>query len=185
MDPSPPPASRSEPLPADWTVAEGLDAYLEENGFQKETYDAPRTPANFLGIRFSVPNPPKHRWAIMLHDLHHVATGFGTNPAGEGQISAWECRVGLRGLGFYVGSIVFGGLLLGMVAAPVKTTRAWKAAGSCKSLFHLPDYRYEELLDLKIHELRDLLGVDREGLYQGERGLHAGAPKESASSAGG
>ena len=88
-------SSRDEPLPADWSARHGLDAYLEENGFTPEEYDAPRTPASFLRIRFSVPNPPRHRWAIMLHDLHHVATGFGTDPAGEGQISAWEFRRGV------------------------------------------------------------------------------------------
>ena len=79
---------RTQPFPADWTVDAALQLYLDENGFTREHYAAPRTPASFLGIGFSVPNTPKHRWAIQLHDLHHVATGFGTNPAGEGQISA-------------------------------------------------------------------------------------------------
>lgn len=98
-------ASCEQPLPSNWSVEQGLNAYLEENGFTVKAYDAPRTPASFLGLRFSVPNTPRHRWAIMLHDLHHVATGYGTDPAGEGQISAWECRRGLRPLGLYVGSI--------------------------------------------------------------------------------
>ena len=75
---------RARPLPADWTVRRARDAYLEENGFTVAAYDAPRTPANILGFTFSVPNPPRHRAAIMLHDLHHVATGFGTDLRGEG-----------------------------------------------------------------------------------------------------
>jgi len=155
----------------------GLQAYLEENGFLKESYDAPRTPATFLKIKFSVPNPPKHRWAIMLHDLHHVATGFGTNHAGEGQLSAWECRRGLKNLGFYVGSIVVSGFLLGLLVSPIQTVRAWRSSKSGASLFHLSDFSYEELLEMEIQELRGLMGIHRDGLFQGTRGLHSGAPK--------
>ena len=44
--------------------------------------------------------------AVRWHDLHHVATRFGTDNVGEGEISAWELRRGLRGLGPYVGAIV-------------------------------------------------------------------------------
>lgn len=82
------------PFPPAMQVDEALQVYLDENGFTRASYDAPRTPASFLGIRFSVPNTPRHAWAIRLHDLHHVATGFGTDLAGEGRISAWEARRG-------------------------------------------------------------------------------------------
>lgn len=166
-----------EPLPADWIVKRGLDAYLEENGFTWEAYDAPRTPASFLRIRFTVPNTPRHRWAIMLHDLHHVATGFGTDPAGEGQISAWECRRGLRPLGFYVGSIVISGVLLGLVVAPKRAVKAWRAAGHGKSLFHEQSPTHDQLLGCTIGELRTRLGIPRSGLSTGRRGLHSLAPK--------
>lgn len=182
MDFDTPGASRNKPLPFDWTVESGLEAYLEENGFKKESYDAARTPVTFWRINFSVPNPPKHRWAIMLHDLHHVATGFGTDSAGEGQLSAWECRKGLRPLGFYVGSIVFSGFLLGLLVAPVKTTKAWRSSKSGKSLFVLTDYSYEDLLAMKIQELRGLLEIEKDGLFQeGRRGLHSGAPEKRRS----
>ncbi|HEU4538135.1 MAG TPA: hypothetical protein VFS00_28635, partial [Polyangiaceae bacterium] len=71
--------TRDAPTPADWTVRQGRDAYLGENHFTLEAYDAPRTEASFLGMAFTVPNTPRHRWGIMLHDLHHVATGYGTD----------------------------------------------------------------------------------------------------------
>jgi len=170
---------RNNPLPSDWTVAAGLEAYLAENGFSKASYDAARTPATFWRFRFSVPNPPKHRWAIMLHDLHHVATGYGTDPAGEGQLSAWELRKGLKPLGLYVGTIVFSGFLLGLLVAPRKTMKAWRSSKSGKSLFSLNEYRYEDLMKMKIGELRKLLNVAEGGLFQeGLRGLHSGAPRE-------
>lgn len=169
-------SSRNHALPADWSVKRGLEFYLEENGFTLEAYDAPRTPASFLGIRFTVPNPPRHRWAIMLHDLHHVATGFGTDPAGEGQLSAWECRRGLCSLGFYVASIVISGFLMGLILAPIRTVRAWRASASGKSLFNDGAPNHDELLTRTIGELRTLLGIPRSGLFTGRRGLHSLAP---------
>ena len=168
--------SRDEPLPSSWSVEQGLHAYLEENGFTLEAYDAPRTPVSFLGVSFSVPNPPRHRWAIRLHDLHHVATGYGTDPAGEGQISAWECRRGLHSLGLYVGLIVISGFLLGLIVAPVRTLRAWRASGHGVSLFHNKDHSYAELLCRSIGELRRLLGLPEDGLSTRRRGLHSVAP---------
>ncbi len=80
----PEPPAGSKPFPPDLTVRAGLDAFLDENGYSFEHYDAPRTPASLLGISFSVPNTARHRWAIMLHVLHHVATGYGTSAVGEG-----------------------------------------------------------------------------------------------------
>src|SRR5262245_47490792 len=105
--------SRARPLSESMNVRAARDAYLEENGFTVDAYDERWTWATFLGVRFAVPNTAKHRWGIMLHDLHHVATGFGTDLAGEGEISAWELGAGglagLRALGPYVGSIVMSG----------------------------------------------------------------------------
>ena len=173
-----------EPLPADWSVKRGLECYLQENGFTWEAYDAPRTPASFLGIRFTVPNPPRHRWAIMLHDLHHVATGFGTDPAGEGQLSAWEFRRGLRTLGLYVGSIILSGFLLGLVVAPIRTVRAWRASAHGSSLFSDGAPTHEQWLERTIGELRAFLGIPTAGLFIGRRGFHSLAPRsESASRA--
>ena len=174
--------SRSNPLPPGWTVRAGLDAFLHENGYSFEQYDAPRTPASLLGIGFSVPNTARHRWAIMLHDLHHVATGFGTNAVGEGEISAWEFRRGIRPLGLYVGFIVVGGVFLGLLVAPRRTLRVWRASERRPSLFHLQEYSYTDLLAMTIGELRDLLGLPAAGLSAHPRRLHSLAPRRSLES---
>ncbi len=171
------PTQHQSPFPPDWSVKQGLDAFLRENGYSFEQYDAPRTPASLLRIRFSVPNTARHRWAIMLHDLHHVATGFGTNAVGEGEISAWEFRRGIRPLGLYVGSIVTSGVLLGMLVAPRRTVRSWRASGRQPSLFLLPEHTFAELLQLTIGELRALLGVPEQGLSVNRRRLHSLAPR--------
>ena len=169
-------APRDVPIPPHWSVREARDAYLAENGFRLLDYDAPRTPGSFLGIRFSVPNTPAHRRAIMQHDLHHVATGFGTDPAGEGEISAWEARRGLGDLGLYVGGIVVFATLIGAVFAPLRVWQAWRAGASARPLFALNDEEYPALLELSVGELRERLGVPRHGLTRRPRALHSTAP---------
>jgi hypothetical protein len=157
-------------------VEQGLDAYLAENGFTRAEYDSKWTHASFLGVRFRIPNTPAHRRAIMLHDLHHVATGYGTDLAGEGEISAWELRRGLRGLGLYVGSIVAMGTLAGLLFETRRTVRAWRCSPRGPSLFQ--DRRpYDEYGGLTIGELRSELKVPEQGLATRERQLHAYAPR--------
>lgn len=170
---------RDQPLPATWTVREARQAYLDENGFTVAAYDAPRTEGAFLGIRFTVPNTPRHRWAIMRHDLHHIATGYGTDLRGEGEISAWELRAGVGPLGLYVGSIVLIGTLMGLLLAPLRTSRAWRAGARRRSLFHAggDDADLDALLDMRVGELRKRLGIADTGLRCGRRGLYSLAPR--------
>jgi hypothetical protein len=170
------------PLEATLTVIEARDAYLEENGFSIEEYDAPWTSASFFGIPLKVPNTRRHRWAIMLHDLHHVATGIGTDLAGEGEISAWEVRGKLRPLGPYVASIVATGVLLGAMLAPRRALAAYRSSGvstpaqQARVLWEL-DVPYASLLSLKLGELRAMLGIPEHGLAQAPRTLHDRAPR--------
>jgi hypothetical protein len=98
------------------------------------------------------------RRALKLHDLHHVVTGFGTDLAGEAEISAWELRRGLGGLGFYVGAIIVSVALLGLFIGPRRTLRAWRASRSTWSLFQI-ERDYEEIVRMSVGELRRELGV--------------------------
>ena len=167
----------SNPYPAQWSVLAARDAYLAENGFSIEAYDSPFTDAKLAGgIAIKVPNTKKHRWALMWHDLHHALLGYGTDPAGEAEVSAWELRRGLAPVGLYVASIVVGGAALGLLVAPRRTLRAFRATERRASLFHEP-VAYERALELSVGELRTLLGIPPQGLYTGRRGLHAGAPR--------
>jgi hypothetical protein len=156
-------------------VREGRDAYLAENGFTVEAYDAKWTEASFLGLRFRVPNTARHSAAIKLHDLHHVATGYGTDIVGEGEISAWELRRGLRGLGAYVSAIILAGTAVGLLLAPRRAARAWRASSPGGSLFQ-STRTYDELLSLSVGELRRELGMPEGGVAEHPRRLHALAP---------
>jgi hypothetical protein len=167
---------RSKPLPIQLPVESARDHYLTENGFSVAEYDSPRTPASVFGIRFTVPNTPKHRWAIMLHDLHHVATGYGTDAIGEAEISAWELRSGWRHLGLYVGSIVVGGTLFGLLLSPRRVVNAFREGGRDRALFARDDLSYEALLEMSVGELRAELGIPVSGLAKQPRALHDFAP---------
>lgn len=169
-------APRDAPWPDDWTVEAARDAYLQENGFTVAAYSDPTTAVSLLGFTFHIPNTAPHKRAIMWHDLHHVVTGFGTNPTGEGEISAWELRRGLAGLDLYVGAIVVGLVALGLVVSPRRTIRAWRESGAQKGSLFPSTYNYDDVLKLRVGELRTMLGVGATGVAAHERELHSGAP---------
>jgi len=159
------------------------DAYLAENGFSVTAYDASWTHVSAFGIPFRIPNTKRRRVAVRLHDLHHVATGFGTDLAGEGEISAWELHRGLRPVGWYVTAIITAGMFLGLVVAPRRALRAWRASARRRSLFELcaasPDVlatTYERLLAMTVGELRAELGIPTSGIAAAPPRLHAFAP---------
>jgi hypothetical protein len=170
------------PLAATVSVLEGRDAYLAENGFTTDGYHAEWVVVSLFGVSFRTPSTERRRRALKFHDLHHVVTGFGTDLAGEAEISAWELRRGLTGLGLFVGSIVLSVTLLGLFIAPRRTLRAWRASrrdgppGSQGSLFQT-ERDYELLLRMTVGELRRELAVPEGGIASGPRGLHARAPK--------
>jgi hypothetical protein len=170
----------TRPLSPTLGVRQARDAYLAENGFRAAAYDEPRTTATFFGLfDFAIPNTPHHRWALMRHDLHHVITGYGTDQLGEGEISVWELRRGLRGAGVYVGSIILSGALFGCLLSPRRMWRAWKRAGRGPSLIGL-DASYDELLALDVGALRQRLSVPTDGVCDAPRRLHARAPASAS-----
>jgi hypothetical protein len=161
-------------------VRDARDVYLAENGFTTAAYDSPKTKGSIFGFEIAVPNPPAHQRAIRLHDLFHVATGFGTDHGGEGEISAWQARRGLRAAGLYVTTIVIVNVLLGALFAPKRTIAVLRTPAGGVSLFSL-GVEYESLLERTVGELRQLLGIPEHGLASGPRGLHAHAPEPTPS----
>lgn len=162
------------------TVRAGRDAYLAENGFTLASYDEAWVKVAFPGITITIPNTRKRQRAVRWHDLHHVLTRYGTDNAGEGEISAWELRRGLRGLGIYVSAIVLGGTALGLLIAPRRTLQAWRDSGRGQAnLFNRDLAEYERVLDLTIGELREQLGIPTQGLATA-RALHVAAPVHAA-----
>ena len=167
--------SLNETIPAHWSVRDGLGCYLAENGFKTSQYDADFVTVNFWGIRFSMANPPNRKLAIRYHDLHHVMTGYGTDPTGEAEISAWELRRGIGVFGWYVRFIILTGVFLGLFHSPRRVWKAWKAGLSSRKLPQPSMTHYEALLDLTVGELRAQYDVESKGITT-TRALHRDAP---------
>ncbi len=165
--------SGEPPARADERVRGARDRYLELNGFTTESYTAPTFTLKFLGVRLSLPNTKARQRAIPLHDLHHVATGYGTDFTGEAEIGAWELRAGCTSLiTYYLNGMA---VLIGLAIAPRRVLRAFSAARGHRTLYR-QQAQLDELLVLTVGELRARVGVPREGQAHEPGGLHAGAP---------
>jgi len=98
---------------------------------------------------------------LPVHDLHHVATGFGSGLIGEAEISAFELRAGW-GTPFIL-VLCLGAAAIGLVLAPRRVIHAWRLPRGAQSLYAstLP---YENLLNMSVHELRYLMRIPSSGL---------------------
>ncbi len=141
-------------------VRDALDTYLVANNFTLAAYDAPRFELPFLGRTLSFPNTPQRKWAIPLHDLHHVATGYGTDIVGEAEIGAWELGAGCRTSVVYALNIAV--VTFGLVLAPIRVLRAFRRGLRGRTLYRL-GLKQEACLTLDVSALRARLGIPAEG----------------------
>ncbi|MFO0676170.1 MAG: hypothetical protein U0169_06530 [Polyangiaceae bacterium] len=160
--------------PPEMNVREARDLYLSENGFSVDGYDEEESTLDFFGIPIVIRNSEGRKRGLPFHDLHHVATGFGTNLVGESQISAWEIRSGLRGYGVFVTLLVLQAFALGLVLSPVRTLRAWRRARGGRTMFSDP-LPLERVLAMTVGELRTYFGLPVEGIADGAPLRHGGA----------
>ena len=165
--------SGEPPARADEPVRGARDRYLALNGFTTESYTAPSFTLKLLGVPLTLPNTKARQRAIPLHDLHHVATGYGTDFTGEAEIGAWELRAGCASfITYYLNGVA---ALIGLAIAPRRVLRAFSAARGHRTLYR-QQVQLDELLVLTVGELRASVGVPREGQARQPGGFHAGAP---------
>jgi hypothetical protein len=148
---------------ASMTVREARDLYLAENGFSTDEYTKEKGWLVIAGFRIEFRNSPARRRLLPFHDLHHVALGFGTDVAGEFEVSAWEARAGLPEADAMVRFLVWQGTLGGFVTHPVRTLAAFRANHARRSLVSHP-LDYETALAMTVGELRAHLGIPESGL---------------------
>ena len=149
------------PARPDETVRAARDRYLDESGLTTELYTQRWVPFPVGPWRFKHYNPQQRRWAIMRHDLHHVATGYGTDLEGEIRISAWEVGAGLGRL-WVAYAICWPLFLLGLVRMRGETLAAYRLGRRGRSLFARPD-AYPEWLAWDVAALRRELGLPAAG----------------------
>jgi hypothetical protein len=152
-------SAETVPTPFDETVRAGRDRYLAANSLSVDSYNERGFPV-YVGRRaVRLPNPG----LLHLHDLHHVATGYGTGLVGEAEISAYELRAGCRS--FIVHLLCFGAILCAVFVAPRRIVRAWRRARGARTLYYTT-IPYETLLGMSVAELRRHLNLapdSREG----------------------
>jgi hypothetical protein len=152
-------------------VQSARDEYLAENGFSASEYTQPTVRLKFFGRYFDFPNSPSRQWAIPLHDLHHVATGYGTDFLGEAEVGMWELRAGCETPVVYF--LNAAAVLIGLCLSPRRILAAYRAAKGARTLYRAP-LPMEQLLAMRVGDLRSHLGVPGQGVGV-ERRLHEDA----------
>ena len=156
-------------------VREGRDRYLRENGFDTSMYEKDWFDLDFFGFTVTLPNPEVRKKVVALHDLHHVATGYGTDLVGEGEIGMWELTAGCTTPFLYgINLLALGG---GLLLAPRRMLAAHRDARGKRTLY-VDGTPYDEILKLSVGELREKLGIPEEGLARFPAHLHDAAPSE-------
>jgi hypothetical protein len=143
------------------SVGEARTRYFEQAGFPPDGgYAASFVSLGKLGpIPLGFPNTNSRRRAVVMHDLHHVATGYNTDWAGEGEISAWEIAAGCGRYAF-AWFINLQGMVLGFMVSPGRTWRAWVRGRHSKSLYNQGGYS-DAVLRETVGSLRARLDLDR------------------------
>ena len=143
---------------AERTIRENRKAYFEANDFGDGGYEEKWVTLKKLGpIKLGFPNSPARVRAVRLHDIHHVALGYGTDWTGEAEIGAFELGAGCGK--YYAAWILNGGALLyGVWIAPRAVFRAFVRGRRAESLYG--GEWQESLLDENTGALRKKLKVD-------------------------
>lgn len=163
----------SHPVGSEVRVRAGRDDYLAENGFTEAEYTMPTVRLKFFGRYFDFPNSPNRQWAIPLHDLHHLATGYGTDFIGEAEVGLWELRAGCETPIVY--ALNGAAVVIGLFLSPRRMLAAYRAAKGARTLYRAP-LPMEEVLSMRVGDLRAHLAIPEGGLC-GERRLHEDAQR--------
>ena len=143
--------------PVDLSMKEALQIYFDENGFGADGgYAAAWVDLKLGPIPIPFPNTDARRRAVRFHDLHHIATGYQTNYAGEFEIGAWEVATGCRDF-VAAWQLNLAAMLGGLLVYPKRTFRAFIRGRHTKN-FYGSDY--EPLLNLSVGAARAKLATD-------------------------
>jgi ubiquinone biosynthesis protein COQ4 len=155
--------------------------YLERNGFQPDGLLAVQARVQALWQREEgvPPLDPLRSWyrdrTILMHDLFHVLTDYGTDELGEGTLLAFSlAQLPGRGQAFLtVGAALEAWRALGWRWLAYDF-RAWRRGRQAAWLPALP---FEELLPLRLDTVRRLAGV-AEALEAHPGGVLRGSPDQ-------
>jgi hypothetical protein len=140
------------------TVGERLREHLQAQGLPADSGVSQRwVRVRLLGLPVVFPNFDARRQILVLHDVHHLLTGYATTWRGEGEIGAYEIATGCRR---YWAAWMFnvGGFLFGLLLAPARTWRAFVRGRHGRNFYGAAD---AAVLQRTVAGARRELGLDR------------------------
>ncbi|HUQ84203.1 MAG TPA: hypothetical protein VM076_23835 [Gemmatimonadaceae bacterium] len=145
----PPPDDRVGSLRTQFFRAEG---FADDGGSSARWVRYPLWRINLV-----LPNVAARRRALPLHDLHHLATGYGTSWTGEAEIAAWELGAGCHG---YVAAwaLNMAAFSIGLVIAPRRLWRAFIRGRGASTLYR--HHWRDAYLEWRLADLRAFLGLN-------------------------
>jgi hypothetical protein len=144
-------------IPDELGIADGLDRYFEAAGMGRG-YDERWVRLKLGPIPFVFPNSPARVRAARLHDLHHLATDYGTDLLGESEIGAWELASGCAHH-WPAWTLNVAALVIGLFVAPRRVFAAFVRGRHTTNLYQLESEFHAGLLDGRVGALRERLGL--------------------------
>jgi hypothetical protein len=110
------------------------------------------------GFHFYFPNFDLRRKAVILHDIHHIVSGYSTDIFGESEISAWEIASGCKK--YWVAfAIDTSGVMIGIPINFTKVLKAYARGRRTKNLYH-ETIALQKAMDTPVDELKKQLQLD-------------------------
>ena len=137
------------------TLRQARKEYFESNGFPPDGgYEDKWIPLKFGWLTIYLYNFKSRKAAVPFHDIHHIVTGYKTDPIGEAELATWELAAGTHKKHFAT-LINIPGFLYGVA---LSTKRVFKAyvLGRNSSTFYSQDFS-ESLLDTTVNQAREAL----------------------------
>ncbi len=110
-------------------------------------------------FHFYFPNFNARRKAVILHDVHHLVTGYTTTLAGESEISAWEIASGCKS--YWAAFLIdTSGLMIGIPFNFMGVLKAFARGRKTKNLYH-NGISIEKAMDMSVLELQQQFSLDK------------------------
>ena len=148
------------------TIKEIISDYYKKNGFDPDGGESKSfvKVKIFKGLSFYLPNNDTRKKVILLHDIHHLLTGYSTVLQGEIEISTWELSTGCtkNWVAFTLNTYA---MALGVLFKLKGIWKAWARGRNTRNLYNV-NYNKEQLMDKTLEELKKELGLLDEYKHQ-------------------
>lgn len=141
----------------DVLVKDALKDFFACYGIPQNAYTTKTFVINVGPIPIHIPNIEARVKIARFHDLHHIITSYPANWLGEAEIGAWELATGCR-TSFIAWFLNSGAMVVGLFINPKAVLAAFKRGRKTTTNLYY-DFKYDELLDVSLGELRKTIGL--------------------------